>query len=190
MKTVIFSIVLFLSTGLLAQSQQSQQPGSPSVSPVSQEDVAKIKNQVTALQEAFGIQHEQKPTEKNMAQVADKALDMVTKLTAQLDETLKKIAPDVWDIMVRQQYAKAIGEPVVAFALVFIAMLMKKYLGSLKVDGDANIARNVGVGASIIGAIISGIVFVYYFSDSIMILINPRYYAIKDLLSLLLNKGS
>jgi len=114
----------------------------------------------------------------------------VTKLTAQLDETLKKIAPDVWDIMVRQQYAKAIGEPVVAFALVFIAMLMKKYLGSLKVDGDANIARNVGVGASIIGAIISGIVFVYYFSDSIMILINPRYYAIKDLLSLLLNKGS
>ena len=124
---VIVGLIL-LGVGQVSNAQGTD--SQPSAKGVSTEDAAKLRQSLQTLGQAFGVEAEatpQKPTsetpKKTMAEVADKALDMVSSLTAQLDATLKKIAPDVWDIMLRQQYAKALAMPMFPVGILVVVWI-------------------------------------------------------------------
>jgi len=58
--------------------------------------------------------------EKTMAEVSDRALDLLEKSVTSVAAGVEKAAPQVWRVAVRQQYAKAIGPLVLPWG-VFIS---------------------------------------------------------------------
>lgn len=150
------------------------------------------------------------PQGKSMADVADKALDISTKYIGQAASIIEKAAPRVWAVMVRQQYAKAIGEILGPFLWMLMIPLLAATVrhfwkprpipenhncrteacgGHASSDERAcHIAFTLAVPAA--GTAIAGAVFIYNLAQSSMYLINPEYYAIKDLVQILLHPGS
>jgi hypothetical protein len=142
------------------------------------------------------------PQGKTMAEVADKALDMSAKYIGQAANIIEKAAPRVWAVMVKQQYAKAIGEiiaPIMWIVMVIIltsaVRLFWKVSNDHKsedfTDNDTRTWRNVAtlVFPGFI-CLVAGGVLASRLSDSAMYLINPEFYAIKDLVQILLRPGS
>ena len=141
-------------------------------------------------------------TDKSVADVLDKSIDVIAGYVGTLESVVTKYAPEVWRVMIKQQYAKAIGYPL--FWLLMISLLliyyrtMKKWfnvgkdfpLFGVKDGGnyydDEDTARIVlcGVIPILLGAAFS-VVFLSYLSEGIMILINPEYYALKDIIGFL-----
>lgn len=165
-----------------------------------------MREQLQALAEAMGVEVTPKPASQNagktaadapkkdMAEVADKALDLVNGLVASVSETLQRVAPEVWRIMIRQQYAKAIADLIVPWSLLMLAIvyyviLKKKWVGETRYT-DSETARLIF--AKIVpmaGGVIFGIWGVVALSNSIKYLINPEYYAVRDMLLMLLSPG-
>lgn len=173
-----------------------------------------LKGQLEGLKEVFGIetpktsagqaQQQQQPVQKKtVADVADKGLDMVKQWVADAAITLNKVAPDVWRVMMKQQYAKAIADLIGPWGtflliLVFIAVMRKKWV--LTQDKDINIDKETKVKLSTIRAwivyvipiaflFLSALFGLSYLSDSIKLLINPEFYALRDLILILLGKS-
>lgn len=129
-------------------------------------------------------------TEKTIAEVSDRALTLVERAVTSAAVGLEKAAPQVWRVMVRQQYAKAIQGPVFALFL-FLCMLGLKIVSRR----TAGVYREGEDGAITFGRIVTwialGIAFVN-FGDSIsraaVYVINPEYYALRDLVQILLGK--
>lgn len=198
------TVMFFLGGG----SAQAQEPDDPSkdtaTNALSPEDQAKMREQLKQLAEAFGIQalpqnnqtDRQNPPQKSAADVADKALEMVGGLVSQVSETLQKVAPDVWRMMIRQQYAKAIADLLVPWLLVLLSFVLwsvlnKKWVKTVEHGtymSDEEISRMVFV--SIIPTV-SGIIFgvwgIVALSSSIKYIVNPEYYAVRDILLMLLH---
>lgn len=183
------------------QSTQSNTGG------VSLEDAKKLKDTAQFLGNAFGIKPKEEqpapqpvqPQQKTIADVADKGLEMVKGFVVALSETLKKIAPDVWRVMIRQQFAKAVSGLVVPWgiiSLVLVYVLLIKKLWSKQAviarmdnpkDSDEKEAHLWLT--TVAPTLVVFCLAVWGFnrlSDSILLLINPEYYAIKDLLEMIL----
>lgn len=137
----------------------------------------------------------QNPT---LAKVADKALEMASGLLASIATTLQKAAPEAWRIMIRQQYAKAGGLLLVPWglfvgALIFLLIARKTWLGTCKTkDCSCSDCKMRFAFKSVIPVCFMVLFGVWGFvrlSDSIMYLINPEFYAIRDLVLLVLNRG-
>jgi hypothetical protein len=131
------------------------------------------------------------------ADVADKALDRTLSLledsVTSVSDALKKVAPEVWRIMIRQQYAKAAANLIIPWGLFVIGLiahvLLKKYWKKPE-DKDYDVAwwvfsRAVPV-VWMIGLAIIGFVCL---ADAIQYIVNPQYYALRDLVQLIINKG-
>jgi hypothetical protein len=133
---------------------------------------------------------------KNMADVADKALDFSVKYIGQAAAIVEKAAPHVWAVMIRQQYAKALGEVTVPFlwiAMVIIATAVVRH--SWRVDVEATSDEQAGrvvvtLVIPVIACLFAGGFFIYDLANSIMYIINPEYYAIRDLVQILLHPGT
>ena len=149
------------------------------------------------------------PQGKTMADVADKALDISTKYIGQVAAVLEKAAPHVYKIMVRQQYAKAMGEIIGPLLWLLIPLIIAsiirhywriqrenvyddKHNRTIEASSDDERAAHVGVTLVVPGilTLIAAGFFIYNLSQSIMYLVNPEYYAIKDLVQILLHPGS
>lgn len=201
---ILFTLVFGLYTPAFAYAQTSPAT-SGSVSPsqvMSPEDMQKMRDQLADLSKAMGnpspaaTASAKPPETNNMATVADKALDMVGNAVATLSNSLSKIAPQVWRIMIIQQYAKAVDgiiTPTLMLVLLGIvtAVLKKNISAPLPWDqhwGDDDWAafwfRTI---IPVCFLCIFGIWFVVDLGDSIKLLINPEYYAIKDILMMLTN---
>jgi hypothetical protein len=167
--------------------------------PASPADQALIQNQVRELGNAFGVEVPKKAevpktekSEKNIADVADRALTMVSDVTAQLSNILAKVAPDVWKIMIKQQYAKAIMGIIVPFGLLVLLLIYIKLVHYFWKEETVNtdewwfrawLTKIIPIAACFIDSI-------WLFNraaDSVAYLINPEYYAIQDLLRMLLS---
>jgi hypothetical protein len=139
---------------------------------------------------------------KSMADVADKALEMSAKLVTSIAGKMEQVAPRVWEVLVRQQYAKAIGELIAPFGLfwgfLIAAFIIRKVWKLSEREKDDCVDMDSmhtwrGIITFILPLIVCvflGISFFCRFSDSIMYLINPEYYAVRDLLQMLLKPGS
>jgi hypothetical protein len=185
-------------TAILIAATLSSAPVQPEPSKqvtFTEEERRQALEALQVISKTFGQQPAvQTPPQKSMADVADKALDISTKYIGQAASIIEKAAPRVWSVMVRQQYAKAFGElvgPVVLFIAFLIITVSVRKLWVLPTDSDEQGFRTfVTLVLPLFAfAIISGN-FAYRLSDSIQYLINPEYYAIKDLVQLLLRPGS
>ena len=207
MKKTFFAVILafyFLPVALAFAN--NEQPTKNEI--VSPSDAQQLKEAARALGRAFDIDVPDPPKpaaqpaqqvttsiqaqNKTLADVADKSLDMVKNFVAILSSTLEKIAPHVWEVMVRQQYAKAISGLIVPWGIILLIFAYWKTLrrvwkreeitDSSEKDCYDWIVRVIPFACAFITAIWG----FNRLSDSILYLVNPEYYAIKDLLEMIL----
>lgn len=137
--------------------------------------------------------------DKTMADVLDKGIDLFAGYVTSVSDMLKTIAPDVWRVMIRQQYAKAIAgptTPLLFLIMVFIFHKIGKKWFKLKPEDDLfdfsddyNTGRAWFVGiVPGVASVVVGIWFIIMIGNSIQIIVNPEYYALKDLISMILGK--
>lgn len=200
--------VAFLFIGTLSHAQTKPAEPAPQ-----QLNSTQVQQDLAPLATAFGVKTPDTPTaepepeaatpapsqtEKTVAGVADRALDMVENVTVSISNSLKTMAPEVWRIMIRQQYAKAISGPLGPLGWIIAALLLWKIgwatwpkmagesfdsKGEMTDAGFNNICRVVFLKAiPLITITISTLFLVGEIRDSILYLVNPEYYAIKDLL--------
>jgi len=168
-----------------------------------------LKSQLKGLAEVFGVEQSKQPGQpqapatqkKTMADVTDKALDMVNKMVADAAITLQKVAPDVWRIMIKQQYAYAFSTLVAPwFSLLFVLGFMLTMIKKWKLDVNVQLAfkekQSPEIYAKFWIAYAVPMIFIFIFgfwgisriADSAALLINPEFYAIKNLILILLGK--
>ncbi len=139
------------------------------------------------------------PESKTMADVLDKGVDMFAGYVTSVSEMIKNIAPDVWRIMIRQQYAKAVSyviQPFFFLLMVFVYHWFAKRW--FKISAEDKLVDFSTDGLSwrtgflsiipMIAGLGCGIWFTLGLSSAMQILINPEYYALKDLISMILGK--
>lgn len=192
----LLAVLLFTVSSLVCFPALADDPAPPATS-ITPEEAAKIRQQIEDLSKALGnpTPKSEPKTEdktKTMEQVADKALDLFSGMIGTVSETLKKVAPEVWRIMIRQQYAKAATELLTPLLLLIGALItyfslrakvIPKSGDSYDMDGFKNCCRAIMIAAPII----FGIWLAINVSDSAGYLINPEYYALKDLLLIVTN---
>ena len=198
MKTKAFVITL-LFVPAFALAQQASPPAEKVSDGLNAQDVQTLKDAVTTLQDSFAPQTPASgqpatspaPAKKSMAEVADKVVDLGARAIAQAAGTVQKVAPEVWRIMIRQQYAKAAGlltVPGGMFLLGVFAWFKTKKVREQD-DGDNDTRFMIGYALPLGLMSVFGLWFLNRLADSIMYLFNPEYYAFRDLLIMILNKG-
>ncbi len=128
---------------------------------------------------------------------------LLTESPAQIAQAaiqIELVAPDVWKMLVRQQYARALGDFVRPWFIVTVIAAYwyffgVKWLKWLIAYGDrgGNEAAMAAMFGIIVAVLIPGIAAIWYafvgireLSTAITVVSNPGYYAIRDLLALLL----
>lgn len=136
----------------------------------------------------------QSPSEVDWAVIANKALDMGTDVAKTMADKVKEVAPEAWEILIRQAYVDAIEAPLVCLflSLIFAGTyyVLKKYWcgpfekrGCYKSDEEiANLVFAKWIPA--LGIISCGITFAIVLPILIKVIINPKYYAIQKLFEL------
>lgn len=178
----------------------------PAKTPVGVDDIRQLGEQVKALKSIVNDEPkpEAKPVEppKTMANVADKALDMLGGAVGTVSETLKKMGPEVWRIMIMQQYAKAaqaiVGPLFALIASIVILFSLRKATtpiedsdkskGIEEDSDDMKIFKKVVRWILYVIPCILAFVVASYIADAVAMIINPEYYALKDLLGLMTGK--
>ncbi len=211
-KAVLFVLIIGLTFTAFAQNtqqstQQSSQQSSQTTATFSDKEKAEAKKQLGQLGEMFGVkkdqpqsaQTEEKPV--TMAEVADKALNMVGNAVGTIAGIVQKVAPEVWEIMVRQQYAAAFGMLIGPFLFLVLlgicTVIIKKYWkkeeGFDKKEYFPNDDLSEKAIRGLITSLIPGVLALifagtlsYRIGDAVPMLINPKYYAVRDLLQMLL----
>lgn len=169
------------------------------------ETAKKLKQEVGLLKEAFGIEtkKEEKSSSntnssggKTIADVADSALQLTKGLVVSISETLQKVAPNVWRIMIKQQYVKAVSGVLIPWGIFFVFFVYMKVLRNKWVLQERCSVEErttkliIAIIIPIIVCVGSGIVGVCSIANAFKYIINPEFYAIKDLLVMLLGSGS
>lgn len=206
MKKIAALIVVFLAIMSVMPMNQlfaQQDPNQTTQQALSPQDTQKLRDDINLLKEVFGVGQPAQNKEQNvqpkktMADVADRALDMVGSLVASTASTLQKVAPDVWRIMIRQQYAKIASWLTIPWGVLIVTLVYARYAKPRLAEwakGRSEDARTTSAAfGSVIPTVIcfaSGVVGIIYLGRSMRILINPEYYAIRDLLALVMGPGS
>ncbi len=141
-------------------------------------------------------------TNKSIGDVADRALGMVENAVGAISKSVEKVAPEVWEIMIRQQYAKAfshiVGPLILMIISLFYTVIVKRYWPKWEnyekeeywdsIDGPTNKGLRAVLTTIIPGVIASAcsINIANRIGDVVAMLINPKYYAIQDLVRMLL----
>ena len=218
MRTTFFALALVCTFGLSTAKAGDAPPSAATGLTPDQE--ALVRQQLSGLAKAMGVEvvaaadqapaaqapapaaqpaPAPAPPKKTMADVADKALDMATGFVTQISASMQKVAPEVWRIMIMQQYAKAIGDLVLPLGLVLMVIIYafvarKKWKLAEDQNNDwKDSEHNWHFAVTACLPLVLGAIFaictVVALSDSIKYLVNPEYYAVKDLLTMLLNRG-
>ncbi len=187
---LIFASTLFFFSQLAsAQAPQAPVQLSPDV-----------KQGIELLAKSFGLESEKpvtpeidlKRSQKTTADVADKAINKVEEAVMYMEKHIKSVAPEVWRIMVRQQYGQAIGNLMFSLGWIIAAVVAHLFLNHAwgettqhsKSDSEAYFFL-VGVCPAVVG-LIAFIFFMANMGESIKLLFNPEYYAVKDLIRVVL----
>jgi hypothetical protein len=128
--------------------------------------------------------------EKTAADVAGQALNMLSAGVSKISDLVQKTAPEVWRIMIRQQYAEVAVD--VGLSALFLSVAIGVFYATkryLKIEepkqyGDDNDWKHVCKWWVFAGILVTSIIFVCNVGFGIGKLINPEYYAIKSMLEL------
>lgn len=179
------------------------------------ENAAAVKKGVEELGKLFAVEAPPQKAEpqkievdpapqKSMADVMDKAIDKVSDVVGAMAKAISNIAPEVWRIMVRQQYAKGIAFLIVPFLLTLVLVAgffasKARYDHVISLIGNPNNPERADSDEAgffwflkIAFTVFIGLSFVWLanrITDAALFLINPEFYAIQDLLRMILNKG-
>lgn len=93
-----------------------------------------------------------------------------------LVETIEKLSPVVWSILLKQAMMLGITRIVWALFFVFVTWRIRAYIKNADLDGDALLFTQIT-------SYISGGVSVYFLLAGMMRMLNPGYYAIVELIS-------
>jgi len=119
-------------------------------------------------------------TEKTAADVADKALDQVSGAIGAMAEAFKKIAPHAWEVMVRQQVVEGVtGALTCVVVMAVFGKLTLFFVRKLKENPNDDVPLGMGAVLAFCLAM-AALVTLPGFALQV---INPEYYAIKDLIS-------
>jgi hypothetical protein len=222
MKSLFIILALMIGISIPVISYADTAPSASVNQTITPEDAAKMREQIVALSKALGNPEPTKPaasatpapsasaTPTTAAEVASKAIDMmgsgankvvdmIGNAVGTLSANLAKIAPEVWRIMIMQQYAKAANVIVVPILLLIltgaVTIVLRKNFPPpppWEKDWDQGDCFRLWV-RTIIPTIFMcwfGCWFVSGVSDGIRYLINPEFYAIKDILMLITDPSS
>lgn len=121
---------------------------------------------------------------KEAVDTADKALDMLSSFATTISESIEKLAPEVWRIMIRQQFAEAVTSAILSAILLGISIATYKVSRAFWVkeesDGGWEALSAVSYALTLgllIGVVSNGL-------NATKLFLNPEYYAIKDLLDM------
>jgi len=141
-----------------------------------------------AVRQAAG-EAEQRLTEQasdqlSAANVAERALDMLGTLATTASERIEAISPDVWRIMVRQQYAN--GIVLIAIPLLLALLLVVYWKAADKIIKDRDCREIFAAAVPLLALIGVGIALAVCVPVAIARFVNPEYYAIADLLRMIM----
>ncbi|MBI1956883.1 MAG: hypothetical protein HYS44_00260 [Candidatus Niyogibacteria bacterium] len=174
------------------------------------DDVRKAREAIVALTQIFDDEpaaqsvlsraQESQPPKKDMADVADRALSILSGYIGVAAAAVEKAAPEVWRVMIRQQYANAIFWPTIPAGLLLITLgycaILKRIWPKIEnptTDAekeDMNWRGGLSTAVPFIGGLVFSVWLVIAVGLSIKVFINPEYYAFRDLLQLLLSRGA
>lgn len=162
--------------------------------PTTSTDHAADLKALKSLVETLAAKPDEKTQPKTLADVADKALDLTSTAVSKMAGQLETVAPEVWKMFVLQQYAKAASNCIATGGLTGLALtiwlLLRKNWPSPR-DSDNEIPHTIFTKfIPAIATIVMSIFFICSISDAVVVLINPRYYALKDIIHVLLSPGS
>ena len=126
---------------------------------------------------------------QNVLQLVDKTLDKmttsVTTVVTTLSDAVKQVAPEVWRIMIRQQYAIALSFLLPLLLVIAALFYARKKLTDWKKTHECyhDCACLMPVVAWWVVAAIILIIVYTSVVDNIPRVINPEYFAIKELVS-------
>ena len=201
MKNAVFALMCLMVLTAVSYGQESASPS------MSKEDVKQIREAAEGLRTVFGIEDpkadgkkdDQKDGQKKtIVDVADKAVDMAGRMVSQAAESIEKVAPEVWRIMIRQQYVKAVSGPILPCLLLVVVFAYYNTLRKWCPDPKQQISSGDNetgfwcfqYPVPLVAGVACGVWACIAFSMSVKYLINPEFYAIRDMLMMILNKGN
>jgi hypothetical protein len=193
MKNILFILAMLLSVFCI--STVSFADASVNAAPQSEEFI-KLKEQLQQLQA-------QVKEHKTAADIADKALGSLSSTVSNIEGVVKQAAPQVWRIMIKQQYNKAIAGLILPFTFLFLCVLFKiiislswkKYtpdqikemIRITKTSDNHGLQIAFRTVIPLILIALSSLTFFGYTASSVQLMINPEYYAIHDTVNLVLH---
>ncbi len=206
-------LVLFLTISSLGFSQtQTQVQPQSNAAGISKEDIQNLRTAFRAIQDVLEppqpqpapqvAQTQQTQTapqqdHKTVGDVLDKAVDLVDKYAtsafALTADAAKKVAPEVWHIMILQQYAKALTDILGWWSVALVTFIAFLAAGKYWVpDKDATddeksfhmVIRRILITLTTVFSM-AGMLAIAF---DIQLLINPEYFAIKDLVQIVFNR--
>ena len=120
-----------------------------------------------------------------MATVAQNALDATKNGIAELVNAMKAVAPDVWEVIMKQVYMEAVTGLALAIFLTALFLVPLAIFWCISIRRKWDGAGQFALGAITIGVSISGVTAIsvtgYHY---ILVLYNPEYYAAVKLMAL------
>jgi hypothetical protein len=178
------ALVLGAVCGLLivvTTDQAWAEDGAPVADPDALRDL--VRQEVQRVVREQVRSEEQVVDAQTVTGVIDRALGMIERFAVRAGETMERIAPDAWRVMVRQQYVKGVQRIALSLGFLFIALIYWLRTKNLAVDNnDEGFTFAVYRTMPVLCVVGGAIAFVICLSDALCFFINPEYYAIRDIL--------
>ena len=211
---VLFAMAVMFGLVCSVSAQTAKSAPAKAETSLNEEDRQMLRDATQLLRDYFDEKKQKEMTESkgskkkqeakeeakqtDMADVADKALGLLEKYIGKAEQAFKSVAPEVWRVMIKQQYANAVSGVLMPSALIMLLAIyvlviktLWKELPKADTDYDTNWWARFWLIRMLpfVLFIILGIFFSFDLASSIKMLINPEYYAFRDLLQIVLNRG-
>ena len=103
-------------------------------------------------------------------------VDYLQQNVVDIVEALKAVAPEVWEILMRQQFV--IGVTVTVSLCLFVTVL----LGALVWNAKDNWRSDGALATTVVSGIGSALLFIIFMVEALPRLLNPAYYALMALI--------
>lgn len=207
MKSYLFILVLALVTAFtmpaFAGTIDDDTPTQPVAGPLSAEDTTAVRTVIQEASKLFDVTPTPAPTPnksastsgKSPVDVADRALDMIGNMVSVVAQKVEQAAPEVYRIMVLQQLAEAASTILIWGGLFLFALIVQRKLGkrediprweAANTDSE-KFAWMFGRGIPGFCVGLFGVLGTIQIGGAIKMVVNPQYYAIRDLLQMILH---
>ena len=119
----------------------------------------------------------------NWTEVAQDAIECGRQAVSEVTALIKDIAPEIWEMCVRQVYADAITGLIGWLIAAIILFFSLKYIMTKEINSLEGNQEGIWIGCTVISVISGFTVLITFFTETlpaIKMFINPNYYAIQQ----------